>query len=145
MADQNVLEGRKWRINRWTGSAFAFFCLAVDLDLDRSHEFEDVTVNDCDVPSAAARQKSTIRLKKAQVDVKGAVDALKLQVLEQDYDNGTRQQYQCIMDETGANGGQTYSFFAYVEQLKIGKQNGGAVKFECKLRVDGTVTRAALA
>jgi hypothetical protein len=148
MAEPNVLEGRKFRLYRSDGTAgpgrFKFFCLATDLGVKRSTEFEDVTVNDCDTPSLPARQKSTPRLLKTEVNCGGAVDALKLQVLKADWESQVQREFQVIYDETGAAGGETETFFAYVEELETSKQNAGAVKFTAKLKVQGAPARAAL-
>jgi hypothetical protein len=149
MAAPNTLEGRKFRLYRSDGSVgagrFKFFCLATDLNMKKSTEFEDLTVNDCDVPDAPALQQSSPRLKKAEVTCAGAVDALRIQGLQADYDNLTLREFQVIYDETAVKGGQTETFFAYVEELEVSKQNGGAVRFQAKLKVQGAITRVAVA
>ena len=150
MATPNVLTGPKFRLYRSDGvtagaARFKFFCLATDLGVKRSTEFEDVTVNDCDAPSAPAQQLSTPRLLKTEVNMGGTVDALKIQVLKADWESQTRREFQVIYDETSVNGGETETFFAYIEELETSKQNAGAVKFTCKLKVQGAPTRAAVA
>ncbi len=150
MAEPKTLEGRKFRLYRsdgvTSGSArFKFFCLATDLGVKRSTEFEDLTVNDCDTPDAPARQKASPRLLKAEVTCAGAVDALKIQVLKADWETQTLREFQVIYDETAILGGETETFFAYIEELETSKQNAGAVRFQAKLKVQGAITRAAVA
>ena len=141
--------GRSFGFYRSDGSAgagrFKFFCLATDLGVKRSTEFEDVTVNDCDTPAGPAQQLSTPRLLKTEVNLGGTVDALKIQVLKADWETQTKREFQVVYDETGANGGETETFFGYIEELETSKQNAGAVKFTAKIKVQGAPTRAALA
>jgi hypothetical protein len=147
MATSNTLAGSQYRPYRSDGvtagpARFKFFCPAVNLSIKRTTEFEDATVNDCDTPDAPAVQKSVQRLRKFEASVAGSLDALKCQVLEADWEKTGSTEWQFIMDKSAVEGGQTLTGFFFVEDLEFGKENAGIVKFTCKLRGDGIITRA---
>jgi predicted secreted protein len=147
MATPNVLIGSKFRLYLSDGTINAtrfdngFVCLATDLGFTRSTEFEDVTVNDCDSPAAPAQQISTPRLLKTEVTFGGVVDAKKFQALEAAWETQAKKEWRLLYDETNVLGGERNDIFAYIEELKIEKQNAGAVKFTAKLKAQGVPTR----
>jgi hypothetical protein len=151
MATPRVLIGSKFRLYRSDGTTNAnrfdngFVCLAVDLGYKRTTDFEDLTLNDCDNPAATAQQSSTPRQLKAEVNWGGTLDAKKIQPVEADWEAQTLQEWRIIYDETNANGGETHTFFAYIEELDVKKDKGGAANVTCKLKVQGVPVRALVA
>ncbi len=150
MATANFLIGSKYRLYRSDGTINAnrfdngFVCLAVDVSMDRTTEFEKITANDCDNPGAPAQELSSPRVLKFEVTFAGTVDAKKIQVLKADWEQQTKREWRMISDETNANGGETETFFGYIAQLKTSKQNAGPVKFECKIEAQGVPTRVSV-
>jgi hypothetical protein len=147
MAVSNTVAGQEYRPYRSDGvtagpARFKFFCPAVTLKIKRSTTFEDVTVNDCDIPNAVAVERSVQRTRNFSAEMAGALDALKCQVLEADYERSGSWEWQFLLDKTAVLGGQTYTGFFFVQEMEFGKENGGIVKFTCQLKGDGIITRA---
>lgn len=151
MATPRALTGPKFRLYRSDGTSNAnrfdngFVCLAVNLGFKRTTQFEDITVNDCDSPTATAQQISTPRLLITEVNWSGTLDAKKIQPVEADWETQTLREWRLIFDETNANGGETHTGFAYIEELDVKKDKGGSANVECKLKSQGVFTRAAVA
>ena len=150
MATPRVLIGSKFRLYRSDGTVNAtrfdagFVCLAVDLGFKRTTQFEDITLNDCDVPSATAQQASTPRQLVTEVNWGGTLDAKKIQPVELDWEQQTLREWRIIYDETNANGGETHTFFGYIEELEVKKDKGGAANVTCKIKVQGVPVRTVV-
>lgn len=147
MAEPDLLPGNRFRLLREGAVAgtYVFVCLATTITFNRTSQFEDTTVNDCDAPLSIPTRKSMVQSTAWNLNFSGAVDAKRLAVIEADVGVETPHSYQLIMDKAAADGGRTYTGDIFIETLEIAKQDNGLVRFTAQARGNGALVVEPLA
>lgn len=144
MATPDILPGTRFRLyreNNSTPGQYDFVCIAVTLTFNRTADYEDVTLPDCDDPTALPWRASAKRARMWSVNFSGSADVVRLALIEGDFDDDDPHNYQLLMDPSSGTG-RTYTGPLHIETLEIGKNNNGIVSFSAQARGDGAYTAA---
>jgi hypothetical protein len=145
MAEPDLLPGNRFRLYRESDSTpgqFEFVCVATTITFNRTNNFEDTTVADCDDPLAIPTRKSVKQSTAWNLNFSGNSDIKRIEGIEADYNAEGTHRYQLLLDKPAADGGRTYTGAVHVETFELAKTNNGLVTFSAQMRGDGALTTA---
>lgn len=151
MADQNVVEGRKFKLfigalasgNVYPGN-YTVVCPAVDITLSSTTQFEDIMVPDCAEPDKPMARKSSPQSRAVDMTIGGTVDLAKLESFRVAEANSDAMPLLLLYDVPAGQGGGYYSGDFYVASIQHSMANRGVVKFSISLRAQGDAPWTAL-
>ncbi len=138
----SILRGNQFDVFRETDTPgqFAFFCVATSQSLEHSIQYDESNERDCSDRSALAQNVRTPKGQMMKGTISGRCSAKHHSYLRADMAAaaaGNPRKYQFIIDDTGANGGGTYTGPLQFDALSISKQDNGQVTFNASGQFQG--------
>ncbi|TDR94204.1 hypothetical protein [Enterovirga rhinocerotis] len=137
MAQIKPLSGRNLEVRRKNGAAWDLVCVASTKRLQKTNEFDDASVIDCDNPQAVPVRRSVKKMTAWTINISGTTGGSQMITLDADCDSETPITYRFVKVASLADGGGHWEGDVWFENLEFSTEENGIVKFTGQLRGEG--------